>query len=83
MEETPRVGQMADYKQYRGCLITDVDETHKKVLLIVPVNNTTAVGFLQGHHERRGYELGTETVSLSSVAPPGWVFEGPSNILDQ
>jgi len=43
MEETPRVGQMADYKQYRGCLITDVDETHKKVLLIVPVNNTTAV----------------------------------------
>jgi len=34
---------MADYKQYRGCLITDVDETHKKVLLIVPVNNTSAV----------------------------------------
>jgi hypothetical protein len=39
----PRVGQVADYKQHRGCLITDVDEAHKKVVLIVPVNGTKPV----------------------------------------
>jgi|GEM_PF-2936352 len=42
-DEIPRVGQMANYKQYRGCLITDVDEVHKRVLLIVQVTTTTAV----------------------------------------